>query len=45
MRILKGVFINVVFFREVEVREFEVFVGVDLNENNVMFSFLNGEFV
>ncbi|WP_175059785.1 RNA-guided endonuclease TnpB family protein [Thermococcus sp. 2319x1] len=41
----KGVFINVVFSREVEVREPETFVGVDLNENNVTLSLSNGGFV
>ena len=39
-----GYFINVVFSKEVEVREPETFVGVDLNENNITLS-LNGEFV
>ncbi|WP_297435405.1 transposase [Thermococcus sp.] len=42
----KGVFLNVVFSKEVEVREPETFVGVDLNENNVTLSLLpSGEFV
>jgi len=41
----KGVFLNVVFSREVEVREPKAFVGVDLNENNVTLSLPNGEFV
>ena len=41
----KGVFINVVFSKEVEVREPEAFVGIDLNENNVTLSLPNGEFV
>nr|WP_087035860.1 RNA-guided endonuclease TnpB family protein [Thermococcus litoralis] len=45
VRTQKGVFINVVFSREVEVREPETFVGVDLNENNVTLSLPNGEFV
>jgi putative transposase len=45
VRTPKGVFINVVFSREVEVREPEAFVGVDLNENNVTLSLPNGEFV
>ena len=45
VRTLKGVFINVVFSKEVEVREPEAFVGVDLNENNVTLSLSNGEFV
>ncbi|MCD6523928.1 MAG: transposase, partial [Thermococcus sp.] len=41
----KGVFLNVVFSREVEVREPKAFVGVDLNENNVTLSLPSGEFV
>ncbi|WP_456398660.1 RNA-guided endonuclease InsQ/TnpB family protein, partial [Palaeococcus sp. (in: euryarchaeotes)] len=41
----KGVFINVVFSKEVEMKEPEAFVGVDLNENNVTLSLPNGEFV
>ncbi|MBP1912839.1 RNA-guided endonuclease InsQ/TnpB family protein [Thermococcus stetteri] len=41
----EGVFINVVFSREVEVREPKTFVGVDLNENNVTLSLPNGGFV
>jgi len=41
----KGVFINVVFSKEVKVREPEAFVGVDLNENNVTLSLPNGNFV
>lgn len=41
----KGVFINVVFSKEVEVREPRTFVGVDLNENNVTLSLPDGEFV
>ncbi|WP_456396662.1 RNA-guided endonuclease InsQ/TnpB family protein [Thermococcus sp.] len=41
----KGVFLNVVFSKEVEVSEPEAFVGVDLNENNVTLSLPNGEFV
>ena len=45
VRTPKGVFINVVFSKEVEVREPKDFVGVDLNENNVMLSLPNGEFV
>jgi len=45
VRTPKGVFINVVFSKEVEVREPEAFVGVDLNENNVTLSLPNGEFV
>ena len=45
VRTPKGVFINVVFSKEVEVREPEAFVGVDLNENNVTLSLPDGEFV
>jgi len=45
VRTPKGVFINVVFSREVEVREPEAFVGIDLNENNVTLSLPYGEFV
>ncbi|RLF79185.1 transposase [Thermococci archaeon] len=45
VRTPKGVFLNVVFSREVEVRELKAFVGVDLNENNVTLSLPNGEFV
>ncbi len=45
VRTSKGVFINVVFSKEVEVREPEAFVGVDLNENNVTLSLPNGEFL
>jgi len=45
VRTPKGVFINVVFSKEVEVREPEAFVGIDLNENNVTLSLPNGEFV
>ncbi|WP_394325671.1 RNA-guided endonuclease InsQ/TnpB family protein [Thermococcus celericrescens] len=45
VRTPKGVFINVVFSKEVEIREPEAFVGVDLNENNVTLSLPNGEFV
>ncbi|AFK22581.1 RNA-guided endonuclease TnpB family protein [Pyrococcus sp. ST04] len=41
----KGVFVNVVFSKEVEVGEPKAFVGVDLNENNVTLSLPNGEFV
>ena len=41
----KGVFINVVFSKEVEIREPNAFVGVDLNENNVTLSLPNGEFL
>jgi len=45
VRTPKGVFINVVFSKEVEVRDPKAFVGVDLNENNVTLSLPNGEFV
>ena len=45
VRTPKGVFINVVFSREVEIEEPEAFVGVDLNENNVALSLSNGEFL
>ncbi|NJE05194.1 transposase [Thermococcus sp. M36] len=45
VRTPKGVFINVVFSKEVEVGEPKAFVGVDLNENNVTLSLPNGEFV
>ncbi|MGQ4913174.1 MAG: RNA-guided endonuclease InsQ/TnpB family protein [Candidatus Asgardarchaeia archaeon] len=45
VRTPKGVFINVVFSKEVEVREPEAFVGIDLNENNVTLSLPNGKFV
>ncbi|ACS90787.1 MAG: IS200/IS605 family element transposase accessory protein TnpB [Thermococcus sp.] len=45
VRTPKGVFINVVFSKEVEVKEPEDFVGVDLNENNVTLSLSDGEFV
>ncbi|HDH44992.1 MAG TPA: transposase [Thermococcus sp.] len=41
----KGVFINVVFSKEVEIRAPKAFVGVDLNENNVTLALPNGEFV
>ncbi|KUK04553.1 RNA-guided endonuclease InsQ/TnpB family protein [Methermicoccus shengliensis] len=41
----KGIFINVVFSKEIELREPKAFIGVDLNENNVTLSLLNGEFV
>ncbi|MCD6157764.1 MAG: transposase, partial [Euryarchaeota archaeon] len=40
----KGVLINVVLSREVEVRDPRDFIGVDLNENNVTISLPNGEF-
>ncbi|WP_148882987.1 RNA-guided endonuclease InsQ/TnpB family protein [Thermococcus aciditolerans] len=45
VRTPKGVFLNVVFSREVEVKEPKAFVGVDLNENNVTLSLPNGEFL
>ncbi len=45
VRMPKGVFVNVVFTREVEHREPSAFVGVDLNENNITLSLPNGEFV
>jgi len=38
VRTPKGVFLNVVFSKEVEVGKPEGFVGVDLNENNVTLS-------
>ena len=41
----KGVFINVVFSKEVEIGEPFAFIGVDLNENNVTLALPNGEFV
>ena len=45
VRTPKGVFLNVVFSKEVEVGEPKAFVGVDLNENNVTISLPNGEFI
>ncbi|AEH24542.1 RNA-guided endonuclease InsQ/TnpB family protein [Pyrococcus yayanosii] len=45
VRTPKGAFLNVVFSKEVEIREPTTFVGVDLNENNVTLSLPNGEFV
>ncbi|MHA1332476.1 MAG: RNA-guided endonuclease InsQ/TnpB family protein [Candidatus Odinarchaeia archaeon] len=45
VRTPKGVFLNVVFSKEVEVGEPKTFVGVDLNENNVTLSLPNEEFV
>ncbi|NJE77372.1 RNA-guided endonuclease TnpB family protein, partial [Thermococcus sp. ES12] len=45
VRTPRGVFINVVFSKEVEIGEPFTFVGVDLNENNVTLSLPNGEFV
>jgi len=41
----KGVFINVVFSKEVEIGEPFTFVGVDLNENNATLALPNDEFV
>ncbi|ALM74379.1 RNA-guided endonuclease InsQ/TnpB family protein [Thermococcus barophilus] len=41
----KGVFLNAIFSKDVEVKEPKTFVGVDLNENNVTLSLPNGEFV
>ena len=45
VRTPKGIFLNVVFSREVEISEPNAFVGVDLNENNVTLSLPNGEFL
>ena len=45
LRTRRGVFINVVFSKEVEVRDPRDFIGVDLNENNVTISLPNGEFI
>ncbi len=45
VRTPKGIFLNVVFSKEVEVKEPKAFVGVDLNENNVTLSLPNGEFL
>ncbi|NJE09401.1 RNA-guided endonuclease TnpB family protein [Thermococcus sp. MAR1] len=45
VRTPKGVFLNAVFSKEVEVEEPKAFVGVDLNENNVTLSLPNGKFV
>ncbi|NJE62103.1 RNA-guided endonuclease TnpB family protein [Thermococcus sp. 21S7] len=45
VRTPKGLFLNVVFSKEVEVKEPKAFVGVDLNENNVTLSLPNGEFI
>ncbi len=45
VRSKKGVFLNVVFSKDVEIREPEAFVGVDLNENNVTLSLPDWEFV
>jgi len=45
VRTPKGVFLNVVFSKEVGVKEPKAFVGVDLNENNVTLSLPNGEFI
>ena len=41
----KGVFINVVFSKEIEIGEPKTFIGIDLNENNVTLSLPNREFV
>ena len=45
LRTRRGVFINVVLSREVEIRDPRDFIGVDLNENNVTISLPNGEFI
>ncbi|AIU69085.1 transposase [Thermococcus eurythermalis] len=45
VRTSKGVFLNVVFSKEVEVKEPKAFVGMDLNENNITLSLPNGEFL
>ncbi|GAB6102158.1 RNA-guided endonuclease TnpB family protein [Thermococcus atlanticus] len=45
VRTPRGVFLNVVFSKEIEVSELKAFVGLDLNENNVTLSLPNGEFV
>ena len=45
VRTPEGIFLNVVFSREIEVEEPKAFVGTDLNENNVTLSLPNGEFV
>ncbi|WP_010479494.1 RNA-guided endonuclease InsQ/TnpB family protein [Thermococcus zilligii] len=45
VRSKKGVFLNVVFSKDVEIREPEAFVGVDLNENNVTLSLPDWKFV
>ncbi|NJE61230.1 RNA-guided endonuclease TnpB family protein [Thermococcus sp. 21S7] len=45
VRTPKGTFLNIVFSKEVEVKEPKAFVGVDLNENNVTLSLPNGEFL
>ena len=45
VRIAKGVFINVVFSKEVEIKEPKEFVGADINENNLTLSLPNGEFI
>ncbi|NJE09235.1 transposase [Thermococcus sp. M39] len=41
----EDVFVNVVFTKDLKIREPKTFVGVDLNENNVTLSLPNGEFV
>ncbi|AHF79639.1 IS element ISTsi1 orfB trasposase [Thermococcus paralvinellae] len=45
VRTPKGVFINIVFSKEIEIGEPKSFIGIDLNENNVTLSIPNGEFV
>lgn len=45
VRTPKGVFVNVVFSKEVEIREPKAFVGVDLNENNVTLALPDSGFV
>ena len=41
----KGVFLHVVFSKEVEIKEPETFIGVDLNENNITLALPSGEFL
>ncbi|MBC7093998.1 transposase [Thermococcus sp.] len=41
----KGLFINIVFSKDVEVEEPENFIGIDLNENNVTLALSSGEFI
>ena len=45
LRTRRGVFINVVFSKSIEVGDPRDFIGVDLNENNVTISLPNGEFI
>jgi len=45
LRNSNGLFLNVVFSKNVEIREPENFVGVDLNEDNVTLALPNEEFV